>query len=50
MELCKALAECLFDDKKAKTTRVDMSKYREKHAILRLIIAPPGCVGEFQID
>ncbi len=44
-ELCKALAECLFDDENA-MTRVDMSEYGEKHTVSRLIGAPPGYVGE----
>jgi ATP-dependent Clp protease ATP-binding subunit ClpA len=44
-ELCKALAECLFDDENA-LTRVDMSEYGEKHTVSRLIGAPPGYVGE----
>lgn len=43
-ELCKALAECLFDDENA-MTRVDMSEYGEKHTVSRLIGAPPGYVG-----
>lgn len=43
-ELCKALAECLFDDENA-MTRVDMSEYSEKHTVSRLIGAPPGYVG-----
>ena len=40
-ELCKALAQCLFDDENA-MTRVDMSEYGEKHTVSRLIGAPPG--------
>ena len=43
-ELCKALAEFLFDDEVA-MTRIDMSEYMEKHAVARLIGAPPGYVG-----
>ncbi|NQV59821.1 MAG: ATP-dependent chaperone ClpB [Alphaproteobacteria bacterium] len=43
-ELCKALAEFLFDDEGA-MTRIDMSEYMEKHAVSRLIGAPPGYVG-----
>ncbi|HTI86967.1 MAG TPA: ATP-dependent chaperone ClpB [Alphaproteobacteria bacterium] len=43
-ELCKALAEFLFDDESA-LLRVDMSEYMEKHAVARLIGAPPGYVG-----
>src|SRR5690348_2387683 len=43
-ELCKALAEFLFDDETA-LQRVDMSEYMEKHAVARLIGAPPGYVG-----
>jgi len=43
-ELCKALAECLFDDDNA-MTRIDMSEYGEKHTVSRLIGAPPGYVG-----
>ncbi|KAL9181960.1 hypothetical protein ACHAXT_012303 [Thalassiosira profunda] len=43
-ELCKALAECLFDDENA-LTRVDMSEFGEKHTVSRLIGAPPGYVG-----
>lgn len=43
-ELCKALAEFLFDDQDA-MTRVDMSEYGEKHTVSRLIGAPPGYVG-----
>ena len=35
-ELCKALAECLFDDENA-MTRVDMSEYGEKHSKLKLL-------------
>ncbi len=43
-ELAKALAEFLFSDDKA-LTRIDMSEYMEKHAVSRLIGAPPGYVG-----
>lgn len=43
-ELCKALAEFLFDDEHA-ILRVDMSEYMEKHSVSRLIGAPPGYVG-----
>jgi len=43
-ELAKALAEFLFDDDGA-MLRVDMSEYMEKHAVARLIGAPPGYVG-----
>ena len=43
-ELCKALAEFLFDDEAA-LVRIDMSEYMEKHAVARLIGAPPGYVG-----
>jgi len=43
-ELAKALAQFLFNDKKA-IARIDMSEYMEKHAIARLIGAPPGYVG-----
>jgi ATP-dependent Clp protease ATP-binding subunit ClpB len=43
-ELAKALAEVLFDDENA-ITRIDMSEYQEKHAVSRLIGAPPGYVG-----
>jgi ATP-dependent Clp protease ATP-binding subunit ClpB len=43
-ELAKALAEFLFDDEGA-MLRVDMSEYMEKHAVARLIGAPPGYVG-----
>jgi ATP-dependent Clp protease ATP-binding subunit ClpB len=43
-ELTKALAEFLFDDERA-MLRVDMSEYMEKHAVARLIGAPPGYVG-----
>ena len=43
-ELTKALAEYLFDDSNA-MVRIDMSEYMEKHAVARLIGAPPGYVG-----
>ena len=43
-ELCRALAEALFDSEDA-LVRVDMSEYMEKHAVARLIGAPPGYVG-----
>ncbi len=43
-ELAKALAEFLFNDEKS-LTRIDMSEYMEKHAVSRLIGAPPGYVG-----
>ncbi|MDQ6751329.1 MAG: AAA family ATPase, partial [Actinomycetota bacterium] len=43
-ELAKALAEFLFDDDSA-MIRIDMSEYMEKHAVARLIGAPPGYVG-----
>jgi ATP-dependent Clp protease ATP-binding subunit ClpB len=43
-ELCKALAEVLFDDEHA-MVRVDMSEFMEKHSVSRLIGAPPGYVG-----
>jgi len=43
-ELSKALAEFLFDDEHA-IVRIDMSEYMEKHAVSRLIGAPPGYVG-----
>ena len=43
-ELCKALAEFLFDDENA-IVRLDMSEYMEKHTVARLIGAPPGYVG-----
>jgi ATP-dependent Clp protease ATP-binding subunit ClpB len=43
-ELCKALAEFLFDDEHA-MVRVDMSEFMEKHSVARLIGAPPGYVG-----
>ncbi|WP_339885081.1 ATP-dependent chaperone ClpB [Polaribacter vadi] len=43
-ELAKALAEYMFDDENA-MTRIDMSEYQEKHAVSRLVGAPPGYVG-----
>ncbi len=43
-ELAKALAEFLFDDENM-LTRIDMSEYQERHAVSRLIGAPPGYVG-----
>jgi len=43
-ELCKALAEVLFDDQNA-MVRIDMSEFMEKHTVARLIGAPPGYVG-----
>ncbi len=43
-ELCKALAEVLFDSRDA-MVRVDMSEFMEKHSVARLIGAPPGYVG-----
>lgn len=43
-ELCKALAGFLFDTEEA-LVRIDMSEYMEKHAVARLIGAPPGYVG-----
>ena len=43
-ELCKALAETLFDDEHA-MVRIDMSEFMEKHTVSRLIGAPPGYVG-----
>ncbi len=43
-ELTKALAEFLFDDDRA-MVRIDMSEFMEKHAVSRLIGAPPGYVG-----
>ncbi len=43
-ELARALAEFLFDDERA-MLRLDMSEYMEKHAVARLIGAPPGYVG-----
>jgi ATP-dependent Clp protease ATP-binding subunit ClpB len=43
-ELAKALADFLFNDENA-MTRIDMSEYQERHAVSRLIGAPPGYVG-----
>ncbi|MFO0902938.1 MAG: ATP-dependent chaperone ClpB [Pirellulales bacterium] len=43
-ELCKALAEVMFDDEHA-LVRLDMSEYMERHTVSRLIGAPPGYVG-----
>ena len=43
-ELCKALAAFLFDDDQA-MVRIDMSEFMEKHAVARLVGAPPGYVG-----
>jgi ATP-dependent Clp protease ATP-binding subunit ClpB len=43
-ELCKALAETLFDDEHA-MVRIDMSEFMEKHTVSRLIGAPPGYIG-----
>ena len=43
-ELARSLAEFLFDDEKA-LLRIDMSEYMEKHAVSRLVGAPPGYVG-----
>jgi ATP-dependent Clp protease ATP-binding subunit ClpB len=43
-ELCKALAEFLFDDEKA-MVRIDMSEFMERHTVSRLVGAPPGYVG-----
>jgi ATP-dependent Clp protease ATP-binding subunit ClpB len=43
-ELAKALADYLFDDEHM-MTRIDMSEYQEKHAVSRLVGAPPGYVG-----
>ena len=43
-ELAKALAEYLFDDENA-ITRIDMSEYQERHAVSRLVGAPPGYIG-----
>jgi len=43
-ELCKALAEVLFDNENA-MVRIDMSEFMEKHTVARLIGAPPGYVG-----
>jgi len=43
-ELAKALADYLFDDESA-MTRIDMTEYQERHAVSRLIGAPPGYIG-----
>ena len=43
-ETARALAEFLFDDERA-MVRLDMSEYMEKHAVARLIGAPPGYIG-----
>ena len=43
-ELCKALAEFMFDSEEA-IVRIDMSEFMEKHSVARLIGAPPGYVG-----
>ena len=43
-ELCKALADFLFDSEEA-IVRIDMSEYMEKHSVARLIGAPPGYIG-----
>lgn len=43
-ELCKALAEALFDDENA-MIRIDMSEFMERHTVSRLIGAPPGYIG-----
>ncbi len=43
-ELCKALAQFLFDDEGA-MVRIDMSEFMEKHSVARLIGAPPGYIG-----
>ncbi len=43
-ELAKTLAEVLFDDERA-ITRIDMSEFQERHAVSRLVGAPPGYVG-----
>ncbi|MGB5952312.1 MAG: ATP-dependent chaperone ClpB [Ornithinimicrobium sp.] len=43
-ELAKALADFLFDDERA-MVRIDMSEYAERHAVARLVGAPPGYVG-----
>src|SRR5213592_4481283 len=43
-ELARALAEFMFDSEQA-TVRIDMSEYMERHAVSRLIGAPPGYVG-----
>ncbi|MDV6033846.1 MAG: ATP-dependent chaperone ClpB [Phycisphaera sp. RhM] len=43
-ELCKALAEIMFDDENA-MVRIDMSEFMERHSVARMIGAPPGYVG-----
>jgi ATP-dependent Clp protease ATP-binding subunit ClpB len=43
-ELARALAQCLFDDERA-MVRLDMSEYGERHAVARMIGAPPGYIG-----
>ncbi|MFM8402265.1 MAG: AAA family ATPase, partial [Pirellula sp.] len=43
-ELCKALAEVMFDDEAA-MVRIDMSEFMERHTVSRLVGAPPGYVG-----
>ncbi|MDY5798794.1 MAG: AAA family ATPase, partial [Eubacteriales bacterium] len=43
-ELCKALAEAMFDDERS-MVRIDMSEYMEQYSVSRLIGAPPGYVG-----
>jgi ATP-dependent Clp protease ATP-binding subunit ClpB len=43
-ELCKALAQVMFDDENA-MVRIDMSEFMERHSVSRLIGAPPGYVG-----
>ena len=43
-ELCRALAEFLFDDEAA-MVRIDMSEYTDKHTVSRLVGAPPGYIG-----
>ena len=43
-ELARTIADVLFDDEKA-MTRIDMSEYQERHAVSRLVGAPPGYVG-----
>jgi len=43
-EVCKTLAEFMFDDESA-LTRIDMSEFMEKHSVARLVGAPPGYVG-----
>jgi len=43
-EVCKTLAEFMFDDENA-LTRIDMSEFMEKHSVARLVGAPPGYVG-----